>query len=284
MPTMRRRRFGPRLLLLGRADDGGDVDALARPHARLARPAAARAVARRSGRGLGVEPVAADRVAECPLHQSLLSRLGRDQRAAVALPGQGPPHQPVDREDEHDARDADDDEERQEVDLHHLLLSEDRAEHGEQHVRCDAPRERGHRLEPGRPGVDRRRQRRRWRSRAGTRPGPTARRAWGAPGRRPARPRTPRWRPSRARRAERRVMGSSHSRSGWAPCDAERNDHRLLHHQHDEDHQCHPRPWSGRSCRRHPLHDVDVGQLAEVGRRVDRDASPGSPPRRCGRT
>ena len=38
-----------RLLLLGRADDGGDVDALARPHARLAGVAAPRCAAARSG-------------------------------------------------------------------------------------------------------------------------------------------------------------------------------------------------------------------------------------------
>ena len=37
--------------------------------------------------------------------------LRRDERAAVALPGQGPPHQPADREHQHHARDADDEEE-----------------------------------------------------------------------------------------------------------------------------------------------------------------------------
>ena len=35
---------------------------------------------------------------------------------------------------------------------------------------------------------------------------------------------------------------------------------------------------AGRSRRRRPLHDVDVGQLAQVGRRVDRRCSPGSRP------
>ena len=53
---------------------------------------------------------------------------------------------------------ADHEDEGQEVDLDHLLLSEDRTEHGEQHVRCDAPRDRGHRLEPRRPGVHGRRE------------------------------------------------------------------------------------------------------------------------------
>ena len=77
----------------------------------------------------------------------------------MALLDQSPPHHPVDREHQYHARDADHEEEAQEIDLHHLLLTEDRTEHGEQHVRCDASRERGHRLQPGGTGVDGGRQR-----------------------------------------------------------------------------------------------------------------------------
>ncbi len=55
------------------------------------------------------------------------------------------------------AGDGDDDEQGEEVDLHHLLLAEDGTEHGEQHVSRHAPDNRGHRLQPDGTFVDGRR-------------------------------------------------------------------------------------------------------------------------------
>ena len=148
-----------RLLFLGRTDEGGDVDALARPHPRLAGVAAPRRAARRRVDGLGMEPVASDRVAERALHQIRLSAWAGTSERRLFSPASAQRIRRLTGSTSTRLETAHHQDEGQEVDLHHLLLSEDGAEHGEQHVRCDAPRDRGHRLEPGRPGVDGRRER-----------------------------------------------------------------------------------------------------------------------------
>ena len=96
--------------------------------------------------------------------EAALRRAGRHQRAPVPFCDQRPPHQAVDGKHQHRARDSDDEEEREEVDLHHLLLAEDGAEHGEQHVGRHAADDRGHRLGATRPGDRRPPSPRRWRN------------------------------------------------------------------------------------------------------------------------
>ncbi len=159
-PTTRRRRLGRDGSSSGEPDQRGDVDALAGPHARLARaPLVPRRAARLARRRLGMDAVSPEGVAQRPLHQRPLSVELADtnvRRFPSALRAHRMSR--LTGKDQQRTRDGDDEEEGEEVDLHHLLLPEDGAEDGEQHVGGHAPDDRRHRPEPHGPAIDRRRR------------------------------------------------------------------------------------------------------------------------------